>query len=223
MWRAGGARMKVGILGSGDVAKALGTGFVTLGHEVRLGSRAAGNPTAVEWAKGTHGKGSTGTFADAAAFGEVVVLATLGVATPEAIRLAGPSNLDGKVVIDTTNPLAFSAQGMPSLAIGHTSSAGEVHQKALPKAHVVKAFNTVGNALFFRPSLPQGPPTMYICGNDANAKKRVEQILHDFGWPMVLDIGGIEGSRELESLCILWVKSAIGLNDFRVAFKLLRA
>jgi len=214
--------MKVGILGSGDVAKALGTGFVSLGHEVRLGSRTADNPKAVEWAKGTHGKGSTGTFADAATFGEVVVLATLGVATPEAIRLAGVSNFDGKVVIDTTNPLRFSAQGAPSLAIGHTSSAGEVHQTALPKAHVVKAFNIVGNALFFRPSLPQGPPTMYICGNDAAAKKKVEQILHDFGWPSVLDVGGIEASRELESLCILWVRSAMALGDFRVAFKLLR-
>lgn len=215
--------MKVGILGSGDVAKALGTGFVTLGHEVRLGSRTANNTKALDWAKGTHGKGSVGTFADAAAFGDMLVLATLGVATPEAIRLAGPSHFDGKVVIDATNPLAFSAQGSPSLTVGHTSSAGEVHQKALPKAHVVKAFNTVGNALFFRPSLPEGPPTMYICGNDAGAKKKVETILHDFGWPSVLDIGGIEGSRELESLCILWVKSAVALGNFRIAYKLLKA
>ena len=215
--------MRVGILGSGAVAKALGTGFVTLGHEVRLGSRTAGNANAGEWAQGTHGKGSTGTFAEAASFGEVVVLAKLGVATPEAIRLAGVSNFDGKVVIDATNPLAFSAQGMPSLTIGHTASAGELHQKTLPKAHVVKAFNTVSNSLFFRPSLPQGPPTMYICGNDAAAKKRVEKILHDFGWTEVLDVGGIEGSRELESLCILWVRSSIALGDNQIAFKLLRA
>jgi len=215
--------MKVGILGSGDVAKALGTGFVTLGHEVRLGSRTADNPKATDWAKTTHGKGSTGTFADAATFGDIVVLATLGVATEEAIRAAGPSHFDGKVVIDATNPLAFSAEGLPSLAIGHTSSAGEVHQKALPKAHVVKAFNTVGNTLFFRTSLPQGPPTMFICGNDAAAKKKVEQILHDFGWPSVVDFGGIDGSRELEAMCIAWVKSAIALHDFKIAFKLLKA
>jgi predicted dinucleotide-binding enzyme len=215
--------MKVGILGSGDVAKALGTGFVKLGNEVMLGSRAAGNPKTADWAKESHGKGSTGTFADAATFGEVVVLATLGVATPEAIRLAGPSHFDGKVVIDATNPLAFSAQGVPSLAIGHTTSAGEVHQKALPKAHVVKAFNIVGNTLFFRPSLPQGPPTMLICGNDAGAKKKVEQILHDFGWTSVVDIGGIEGSRELEAICIAWVKAAFSLHDFQIAFKLLKA
>jgi len=215
--------MKVGILGSGDVAKALGTGFVTLGHEVKLGSRATDNPKTAEWAKGTKGKGSTGTFADAASFGEVIVLATLGVATVEAIRLAGPSHFDGKVVIDATNPLAFSAQGMPSLAIGHTTSQGEVNQKAIPKAHVVKAFNIVGNASFFRPTFSNGPPDMFLCGNDPGAKKKVEEILHDFGWPSVVDIGGIECSRELESLCILWVKSAIRLGNFRIAFKLLRA
>jgi len=214
--------MKVGILGSGDVAQALGTGFVTLGHEVRLGSRTANNAKIGAWAKGTGGKGSTGTFADAAAFGEVVVLATLGVATVDAIQLAGPSHFDGKVVIDATNPLAFSAQGVPSLAIGHTTSQGEVNQKALPKAHVVKAFNTVGNACFFRPKFRDGPPDMYICGNDAGAKQTVERILHDFGWPSVLDIGGIEGSRELESLCILWVKSAFKVGNFKVAYRLLR-
>ena len=214
--------MKVGVLGSGDVAKALGTGFVTLGHEVLLGSRVAGNPKTAAWAKGTNGKGSTGSFADAAAFGEVIVLATLGVAAPEAIRLAGLGNFDGKVVIDATNPLAFSPQGVPSLAIGHTTSQGEVNQKALPRAHVVKAFNIVGNANMFRPTFPDGPPDMFICGNDAAAKKKVEKILHDFGWPSVIDLGGIESSRELEALCILWVKSAIGLDNFNIAFKLLR-
>lgn len=214
--------MKVGILGSGDVGRALGTGFVTLGHEVKIGSRNAGHPKAVAWAKGTNGKGSASTFAEAAAFGDVVMLATLGVATPEAIRLAGTSHFDGKVVIDATNPLAFSTQGVPNLAIGHTTSAGEEHQKAIPRARVVKAFNTVGNSSMFRPNFPNGPPDMYICGNDAEAKKSVEKILHDFGWPSVLDIGGIEGSRELESLCILWVKSAMGLGNFNVAFRLLR-
>jgi len=214
--------MKVGILGSGDVAKTLGNGFVTLGHEVRLGSRTAGHAGAAAWASGTGGKGSTGTFAEAAAFGEVIVLATLGVATPEAIRLAGAKHFDGKVVIDATNPLDFSAPGAPSLAVGPGTSQGEINQKAIPKAHVVKAFNTTGNANFFRPRFANGPPDMFICGNDDSAKKKVEQILYDFGWSSVIDIGGIEGSRELESLCILWVKSAMKLGNFRVAFRLLR-
>ena len=131
-------------------------------------------------------------------------------------------HFDGKIVIDATNPLAFSAQGAPSLAIGLTTSAGEENQKAVPKARVVKAFNIVGNPHMFRPTFPNGPPDMYICGNDATAKKQVEKILHDFGWPSVIDIGGIEGSRELESLCVLWVKSAVGLGNFNIAFKLLR-
>jgi predicted dinucleotide-binding enzyme len=215
--------MKVGILGSGVVATTLGSGFVALGHEVRLGSRTAYNPKTDAWAKGTNGKGSAGTFSDAAAFGEILVLATFGVATVDAIREAGVSHFDGKVVIDATNPLAFSPQGVPSLAIGHTTSQGEVNQAAIPKARVVKAFNTVGNACFFRPSFAQGPPDMFICGNDEGAKKTVEGILRDFGWPSVIDVGGIEGSRELESLCILWVKSAFRLNNFKVAFKLLRS
>lgn len=214
--------MKVGILGSGDVAKALGTGFVTLGDSVRLGSRSADNPSATDWAKGTNGKGSTGTFEDAAKFGELLVLATLGVATGNAIRLAGPSHFDGKVVIDATNPLNMSADGPPSLAIGLTTSAGEENQKALPRAHVVKAFNIVNNSSFFRPKFPHGAPDMFICGNNPAAKKTVEKVLHDFGWASVIDIGGIEGARELESLCILWVKSALTLGSFNIAFELLR-
>jgi 8-hydroxy-5-deazaflavin:NADPH oxidoreductase len=214
--------MKVGILGSGDVAQALGTGFTTLGHEVRLGSRTADNPKTVAWAKGTKGKGSTGTFADAAAFGEVLVLATHGVSTTEAIRLAGPSHFDGKVVIDATNPITPTAQGLPALAIGLTTSQGEEDQKAVPKAFVVKAFNIINNAHMFRPTFPNGPPDMIICGNDAAAKKKVEKILNDFGWSSVIDIGGIEGSRELESLCILWVKTSFALNNFNTGFKLLR-
>jgi hypothetical protein len=214
--------MRIGILGSGDVATTLGSGFVALGHEVRLGSRVAGNPRAVAWANGTNGKGSTGTFADAAAFGEVVVLATLGVATGEAIRQAGPAHFDGKVVIDTTNPLSFSGQGVPSLAVGLATSQGELNQKALPKAHVVKAFNIIGHEHMFRPTFSTGPPDMFICGNHAAAKKKVEQILHDFGWPSVIDAGSIESSRELESLCVLWIKSGIVLGDFHIAFRLLR-
>jgi len=214
--------MKVGIIGSGDVSRALGTGFVALGHEVRLGSRTADNPKTMAWAKETQGKGSHGTFADAAAFGEIVVLATFGMATGNAIRLAGVSQFDGKVVIDATNPLAVSDRGLPSLALTGSTSAGEENQKALPKAHVVKAFNIVNNAHMFRPTFSDGPPDMIICGNNAAAKKKVEGLLHEFGWPSVLDIGGIEGSRELESLCVLWVKSSMSLGNFNSAFKLLR-
>ena len=214
--------MKVGILGSGDVARALGTGFTATGHPVRLGSRRPDQTALVEWAAKAGPKGSLGSFADAAGFGEVVVLATRGLATPDAIRDAGVTHFGTKIVIDATNPLEPGADGVPRLARGASPSNGEAVQALLPHARVVKAFNIIGNPHMFHPTFPGGPPDMFICGNDESAKRAVETILHEFGWPSVIDIGGIEGSRELEALCILWVKSALALNNFSIAFKLLR-
>lgn len=213
--------MRPGILGTGDVGKALGKGFITLGHEVRIGSRQAQNEKALAWAREMGPKASVGTFAEAATFGEVVVLATLGVANEEALKMAGPERLRGKVVIDTTNPLDFSAGMPPKLAVSGNDSAGERVQRLLPDAHVVKAFNTSGNAFMFRPNLPGGPPDMFICGNNADAKKNVSQILTDFGWG-IIDIGGIEGSRYLEAMCIVWVLAGIGTGNWNQAFKMLR-
>jgi len=212
--------MKVGIVGSGDVAQALGTGFVELGHEVMLGSRTPESEGLVAWKKKAGTRASTGTFADAAAFGEVDVLATHGVQNENAIRLAGPQHFSGKVVIDTTNPLEFTADRMPRLAYGWSDSAGERVQKLLPDAHVVKAFNTVGNAHMFRPKFPGGPPDMFYCGNDAGAKKKVGEWLKAFGWNPV-DIGGIEGARMLEPMCILWVTIGITGGSWDIAFKVL--
>ncbi len=217
-----GSLMKVGILGSGDVARALAVGFVTTGYEVRLGTRHPDEPKIATWVREAKGKGSVGSFSDAAEFGNFVVLAVLGIAGPEVVRAAGISHFDGKLVIDVTNPLAPRANGPPALAIGHTTSSGEELQKLLPNAQVVKAFNIIGNVHFFRPNFPGGPPDMIICGNDADAKQRVQKILHEFGWPSVIDIGGIEGSRELESLCILWVKTALSLGNWNIGFKVLR-
>jgi predicted dinucleotide-binding enzyme len=173
--------MKVGVLGTGDVGRALGTGFVTLGHDVKMGSRSATNEKMIEWARRAGPRASAGTFADAASFREIVVLATLGVANDEALRLAGTANLRGKILIDTTNPLDFSRGVPPRLAVSGEDSAGERVQRAVPDTLVVKAFNTVGNTLMFRPELPGGPPDMFICGNDEGAKKRVASILKDFG------------------------------------------
>ena len=214
--------MKIGILGSGDVARTLGSGFLATGHDVKLGARKAGNPKLVEWAKQGGPHASQGTFSDAAQFGDLIVVSTLGVATAEAVRAAGLPAFRGKLVIDTTNPLRFSAQGPPSLAIGLTTSAGEELQQLLPQAHVVKAFNIIGSPHMFRPSFPNGPPDMWICGNDAAAKEKVKGILKEFGWSSVIDLGGIENSRELESLCVLWVKSALVLGTWNVGFRLLR-
>src|SRR5260221_8534043 len=142
------------------------------------------------------------SFAEAASFGEVAVLATLWSGTENAIRLAEPKNLAGKVVIDATNPLVFKEGAPPALPLGFSDSGGEQVQRWLPASRVVKAFNIVGNQFMVNPQFPCGPPDMFICGNDDGAKKTVTDFLKAFGWPVV-DIGGIEGARLLEPLCIL--------------------
>ena len=213
--------MNVGILGTGDVGKAIGRGFIALGHAVTIGGRDPQNDKALAWARQMGGKASVGTFADAASFGEVIVLATLGVANESAINLAGVQSFRGKVLIDTTNPLDFSGGMPPKLAINGEDSGGERVQRLLPDAHVVKAFNTVGNALMFKPELPGGPPDMFICGNHDDAKTSVGAILTDFGWGVV-DCGGIESSRYLEAMCLVWVLAAARTNTWNQAFKLLK-
>lgn len=212
--------MKIGIIGSGEVAKALSRGFVELGHEVRLGSR---TPEKLGEHVGQLGRlASTGTFAEAAEFGELAVLATLWTGTEQALELAGaPRSLAGKVVIDVTNPLAFGEGGRPSLALGHTDSGGEQVQRWLPDSNVVKAFNIVGNPHMFRPDFPDGPPTMFICGDDDSARGTVAGVCGDFGWD-VIDIGGLAGARLLEPLCLLWVTYGVQARSFDHAFKLLR-
>jgi predicted dinucleotide-binding enzyme len=212
------ANVKVGILGSGDVGKVLAGGFIDLGHEVKIGSR---DPEKLRsWAQANGERASTGTFADAAQFGDFIVLATLGSATENAIQLAGISNFDGKLVIDATNPLDFST-GAPRLSVGHDDSLGEQVQRLLPNARVVKAFNTAGNAHMINPDFPNGPPTMFIAGNDAEAKRLVTQICEHFGWD-VSDLGGIESSRYLEPMCMAWVVHGIQSKSWNHAFKMLR-
>ena len=213
--------MNVGVLGTGDVGQALGEGFIALGHDVKIGSRSANNEKVLAWAKKMGRKGSAGSFADAAAFGDVVVLATLGVANESALRMAGPENLRGKVVIDATNPLDFSGGMPPKLAVTGNDSAGERVQRLLLGARVVKAFNTVGSALMFRPDLPGGPPDMFICGDSDEAKETVADILRDFGWGAV-DVGGIESSRYLEAMCLVWVLAGARSGNWTQAFKLLK-
>lgn len=212
--------MKIGILGTGDVGKRLGAGFISIGHEVMLGSRDPDGEKVKSWiaANGKHASG--GTFAEAAQFGEAVALATLWSGTENALKLAGPENLKGKLVIDATNPLVFHENAPPGLALGHTDSGGEQVQRWLPGANVVKSFNIVGNAHFIHPQFEGGPPDMFICGNDADAKKTVTGFLKQFGWS-VIDIGGIEGCRLLEPMCILWVICGIRSGSWDHAFKLL--
>jgi len=214
------SQSKIGILGSGEVAQALGRGFIKYGHDVKLGAREANNEKTTKWAKESGAHASAGTFADAAAFGEIVFLCTLWTGTENALKLAGASNLAGKVLVDVTNPLDFS-KGKPALAIGHTDSGGEQVQRWVPGAKVVKAFNSVGNAHMVNPDFPNGPPDMFIAGNDEGAKATIADICKKFGWGVV-DTGGIEASRLLEPLCILWVDYGMRNKTWNHAFKLVR-
>lgn len=212
--------MRVGVLGSGEVGQQLGTAFATLGHEVKLGSREPSSAKIKAWLDKVGAKGSAGTFEEVARFGELLVLVTAWSGTESAIKLAGPDHTAGKLVIDATNPLDFTSGG-PKLAVGFDDSAGERVQRWLPKAHVVKCFNMVGNAHFFRPQFPGGPPTMFYAGNDAGAKAQTAKILTDFGWESV-DLGGIENARYLEPLAMVWIVHGIGTRSWNHAFKLLR-
>jgi len=213
--------MKIGILGTGDVGRTLAGGFAALGHEVKVGTRDPASDKAKALAAKLGRSVGLVSFAEAATFAEVGVLATLWSGTENAIKLAGPGHLYGKVVIDTTNPLRIVPGGPPALVLGHTDSGGEQVQRWLPAARVVKAFNMVGNSHMVKPQFPGGPPDMFICGNDAAAKATVTDLLKSFGWP-ALDIGGIEGSRLLEPLCILWVIYGVRTGAWNHAFKMLR-
>lgn len=211
--------MKVGIIGSGDVAKALTKGFIKHGHAVLMGTREEGKlKTFAEETPGV----KLGGFADAAGFGEVVVLAVKGSAALEAVRLAG-SGLEGKVVIDATNPIADlpPVHGVLQFFTGPNDSLGERLQHAAPKVKFVKAYNSVGHAAMIEPKFAGGPPTMFIAGNDEAAKAKVSDVLRAFGWePM--DMGPIETSRALEPLCQLWCIPGFTRNDWYHAFKMLR-
>jgi len=212
--------MKIGIIGSGAVAKAVGTGFAGRGDEVKLGSR---SPEKLDdWTGEVGERASAGTMGEAAKHGELLVLACKGTETESAIEVAGADSFAGKVLIDITNPLVFDEEGSPGLAYGPDDSGGEVVQRVLPEAKVVKTLNIVNSAQMVDPEVPDGPPTMLVAGNDGGAKETVNGILGDFGWEDVIDIGGIDASRELESLCVLWVRFAVPNEAWQAAFRLLR-
>ncbi len=215
------AQMRVGVLGSGEVGRCLAAGFSGRGHEVMIGSRDPAKAELREWLAGDGSGIEVGTFAETAAHGELLVLAVLGNAAEEAIADAGPDNFKGKIVIDAMNPLDFSGGFPPKLSIAGEDSLGERVQRALPDARVVKAFNTIGNPYFVDPSFSEGQPTMLIAGDDQSAKDTVRDVLTDFGWSDTVDIGGIEGSRELEAICVVWVKIGGARGAWDHGFKLL--
>jgi predicted dinucleotide-binding enzyme len=213
--------MRVGILGSGPVGQSLGKGFAAHGHDVKLGSKTPDKPEIAKWKQETSGKVSSGTFAEAAAHGEILVLCCLGGASEQVIDLAGPTQFDGKLLIDTTNPLDFSHGMPPGLSVGGNDSLGERHQRKLPHAKVVKCFNIVPNPVMIQPVINGATPDMMIAGNDDAAKAQVVEILREFGWPGAIDIGGIDGARWLEALVPLWVRVSMKLGNFNTAFKVL--
>lgn len=215
------APRRVGVLGSGQVGRRLAAGFAGRGHRVMIGSRDPDKAELRDWLSGEGAGVEAGTLAETAAHGELLVLAVLGAAAEQAIAEAGPGSFGGKVVIDATNPLDFSGGFPPKLAISGEDSLGERVQRALPDARVVKAFNTIGNPYFVDPTFPDGKPTMLIAGDDEAAKQTVADVLADFGWPAPVDLGGIEGARELEAICIAWVKIGAARGSFDHGFKLL--
>jgi predicted dinucleotide-binding enzyme len=215
------AASRVGVLGTGEVGRRLAAGFRRRGHEVTIGSRDPEKPELREWLSGEGTGIEAGSFAEAAAAGELLVLAVLGDAAEQVIADAGRENFLGKVVIDAMNPLDFSGGFPPRLSISGEDSLGERVQRALPEAKIVKAFNIIGNPYFVDPSFSEGQPTMLIAGDDADAKATVTDLLADFGWSDIVDLGGIEGSRELEAICIAWVKIGGVRGAWDHGFKLL--
>lgn len=212
--------MRIGVLGTGMVGQAIATKLASLGHQVRMGSRQAGNEKAVAWTHEAGESASEGSFADAAGFGEIVVNCTAGVASLEALTAAGEENLAGKVLIDIANPLDFS-QGMPpTLAFCNDDSLGERIQTAFPEARVVKTLNTMNCQVMVEPGRVPGEHTAFISGDDAEAKRKVADLLESFGWPeeRIADLGGIRSARGMEMYLPLWLSlyGSLETGDFNI-------
>jgi predicted dinucleotide-binding enzyme len=212
--------MKIGILGSGMVGQTIGEKLVSVGHEVKLGSRGPGNEKALAWAQKVGGRGSSGTFAETSAFGELVFNCTLGSASLEALAQAGAQNLRGKILIDVAVPLDFSKGMPPTLFSGNTDSLGEAAQRLLPETKVVKSLNTVNCNVMVDPMrVGNGEHDIFVAGNDAAAKAQVAEHLRTwFGWKSVIDLGDITASRATESYLPLWLRlwGALDTADFNV-------
>jgi len=202
--------MKTGVLGTGMVGQAIASKLVALGHDVMLGSRASTNPTAEAWARSAGERGQTGTFAAAAAFGDILFNCTHGASSLEALRSAGESRLADKVLVDVANILPPQPAG--------SSSLGEQIQQAFPRTRVVKSLNTINCELMVNPAKVTGSHTVFISGDDAGAKEVVKELMHSFGWQDVLDLGGIATARATESYLALWLAicQKIGTARFNI-------
>jgi predicted dinucleotide-binding enzyme len=202
--------VRVAALGTGVVGRTLGTKLVELGHEVRMGSRTADNEQASAWAAAAGGRASHGTFADAAAFGELVLNCTGGAVALQALEAAGAANLDGKTLLDVSNALDFSRGRPPTLAVCNTDSVGEQIQRTFPGARVVKGLNTMNCEVMVEPAIVPGDHDVFVCGDDEGAKADVRELVQSFGWPAerIVDLGDITSARGLEMYVALWIRLA---------------
>lgn len=210
--------MQIGILGSGITGQTIGTKLIQLGHEVMLGSRDEANPPAVAWANDAGQQALYGTFMNAAAFGEIIFNCTLGMASLEALEQAGAENLNGKVLIDTANPLDRTTDRW-TLTVCNDDSLGEQIQRAYPETKVVKTLNTVNANVMVDPAKLMEQTHVFVSGNDIEAKAMVVRILRDwFGWKQIVDLGGIETSRGVEMYVLLWhnLRNAISSQRFNI-------
>lgn len=199
--------MKIAILGSGMVGETLASKFIALGHEVMVGSRDKENAKTKEWSAKMNGKGKTGTFKEAAEFGEMVFNCTAGMHSLEALEMAGAQALAGKILVDVANPLDFSRGMPPTLSVCNTDSLGEQIQRAFPDTKVVKALNTVAAPVMVNPALIKRKPDLFIAGNENKAKKAVKRMLKkELGWTSVIDLGDITGARGMEMTLPIWLR-----------------
>jgi predicted dinucleotide-binding enzyme len=203
------------------VGQTLATKLVQLSHEVKLGSRYAGNEKALTWVATAGERASEGSFADAAAFGEVVMNVTAGVASLDALTAAGAENLAGKILVDLANPLDFSKGMPPTLSVCNDDSLGEQIQRFFPDARVVKAFNAVNVTYMVEPGVLPERHTLFICGNDDGAKAHVRELATSFGWPGedILDLGDISAARGTEMYLMLWMRLVGVAETWRVSVK----
>ena len=210
--------MQIGVLGSGVTGQTIGTKLIQLGHEVMMGSRDEANPPAVVWARDAGQHALYGTFMNAAAFGEIIFNCTLGLASMDALQMAGTENLKGKVLIDTSNPIDRTTDRW-TLTVSNTDSLGEQIQRAFPETKVVKTLNTVNANVMVDPAKLLERTHVFVSGNDIEAKAIVVRILRDwFGWKEIIDLGGIETSRGVEMYVLLWhnLRNAISSQRFNI-------
>lgn len=209
--------MKIGVLGTGEVGQALGGKLVELGHDVMMGARSADNEKVLAFAEKTGGK--AGSFADAAAHGELIIHCARGNSAVDVLRAAGTDNLAGKAVIDVSLPLDFSAGFPPSLFVSNTDSLGETIQRAFPDARIVKTLNTMNHRIMIDPRSLPGQSTVFVSGNDAAAKGQAKDLLRQMGWQSIIDLGDITTARGTEQFLPLWVRlwSSLGTPEFNIS------